>query len=102
MNQDTRILHIPRGFRLKRNQALRAIEQCACTWVVPNESIRDLTREEKIEAINRQQAERNPQTLDSAELPGITFKPPIGAQATHMIEVKRAFEANKFFTDAVQ
>ena len=100
MAQDPRILNITRGFRLKRNQALKAIEQCACAWVEVNRTIRDLTLAESITARNQQAAEREP--LAYAELPGITFKPPIGAQATHMIEVKRAFEANEFFTAAVQ
>ena len=69
-------------------------------WVIFGETVRDLTYAEAVQARNQQAAEREP--LAYAELPGITFKPPIGAQATHMIEVKRAFEANKFFTDAVQ
>lgn len=100
MAQDPRILNITRGFRLKRNQALRAIDACACAWVVPNESIRDLTLAESIAARNRQAKER--ELLDSAELPGITFKPPIGAQAQHINEVRIAFEANQFYSNAIQ
>jgi hypothetical protein len=98
--KDSRILNITRGFRLKRNQALKAIEQCACAWVVPNESIRDLTLAESVIARNKQASERDP--LDYAELPGITFKPPIGAQAAHINEIRTAFDANLFYTKAIQ
>jgi hypothetical protein len=100
MSQDTRILNLTRGFRLKRNQALRAIEQCACAWVEIDVSVRDLTIAESIQARNKQAAER--ELLDCAELPGITFEPPIGAQAAYMIERRTAFEADKFYTEAIQ
>ena len=100
MSQDPRILNITRGFRLKRNQALRAINEGALVWDEINVSVRDATRAETF-AVRAQQA-RERELLDSVELPGITFKPPIGAQASHMIEKQRAFEANEFFTAAVQ
>ena len=100
MSQDTRILNLTRGFRLKRNQAIRAIEQCACAWVVPNESIRDLTLAESIAARNKQAAER--ELLDTAELPGLVFQPPIGAQAAYALERRTAFEADQFYTEAIQ
>ena len=69
-------------------------------WVEFGVTIRDLTLAESIAARNQQAAEREP--LAHAELPGITFKPPIGAQAAHMIECERALEANEFFTAAVK
>lgn len=100
MSQDTRILHSKRGFRLKRNQALRAIDEGALAWDVVNVSVRDATRAETFAVRARQAKEK--ERLAYAELPHITFKPPIGAQASHMIEKQRAFEANEFFTAAVQ
>lgn len=75
MAPDTRILNITRKFRLKRNQALRAIENCACAWVEEGVSIRDLTLGESIQARNLQAREREP--LPMSEIPGLTFQPPM-------------------------
>ena len=74
MTNNRRILNVTRGFTLKHKQALRAIEQCACAWVIFGESIRDLTLAESIAARNHQAAER--ETLPEAEIPGVTFQPP--------------------------
>ena len=100
MTNNARVWNETRKFSLKHKQALRAIENCSMAWVQFGETVRDLSLAESISARNQQAAEREP--LAYAELPGITFKPPIGAQAAHMIEVRRAFEANEFFTAAVQ
>ena len=51
---------------------------------------------------NQVAAKRVIEPLEFAELPHVTFKPPIGAQAAHYIERQRAFEANQFYTLAVQ
>jgi hypothetical protein len=95
-----RILNSTKGYAISRKQALRAIENCVAAWDVPNKSIRDLTLAESIAARNIQSANRDP--LDYAELPGITFKPPIGAQAAYANEQRLAFEANSFFVKAIQ
>jgi hypothetical protein len=100
MSQDTRILNLTRGFRLKRNQALRAIEQCACAWVEINVSVRDLTIAESIQARNKQAAER--ELLAASELPGLVYKPAIGAQAAYAMERRTAFEADRFYVKAIQ
>ena len=100
MAQDTRILHSIRGFRLKRNQALRAIDEGALMWDVINVSVRDATREETLALRAKQAAER--ELLDASELPGITYQPPIGAQAAYVMERRRAFEADCFYTKAIQ
>lgn len=75
MAEDSRILNITRGFRLKRSQAYRAIENCACTWVEIGVSVRDLTLAEAISARNEQAKIREP--LMYAELPDIMFKGPL-------------------------
>lgn len=67
----TRILNISRGFRLKPNQAYRAIENGACEWVELGISIRDLTLAESIDFRNKQAAVREP--LEYAEIPGIKY-----------------------------
>lgn len=71
MTQDPRVLNLTRGFRLKRAQAFRAVENCACVWVEFGVSVRDLTIAEAIVARNIQAANREP--LAHAELPGIMF-----------------------------
>lgn len=104
MAPDTRILNLTRGFRLKRNQALRAIEECACTWAtdaqcdeanVPRRSaIRDLTLAESIAARNQQAREREP--LESPELPGLTFQPPSSAVSSSPLRRRLIQAANQF------
>jgi hypothetical protein len=74
MPQAPRILHIDRGFMLKRSQADRAIESCACAWVIPGVSVRQLTLAEAIQARNVQAKQREP--LATAEIPGIAYDRP--------------------------
>lgn len=100
MSQDPRILNLTRGFRLKYKQALRAINECACVWVDPGVSVRDTTLAECISLRSKQKKVVEP--LGYAELRGVTFKPPIGAQAAYINECRQAFEANKFYSEAVQ
>ena len=71
MSQDLRILNITKGFRLKPNQAYRAIEAGACAWVEVGVSIRNLTLAESIAFRNEQAKVREP--LAYAEIPGLTF-----------------------------
>jgi hypothetical protein len=82
MSQDHRVLNITRKFRLKRNQAERAVRECACAWVEYGISVRDLTLAESIAARNKQAAERAP--APSVELPGIVFEQPASAVASSM------------------
>lgn len=75
MAEDTRILNITRGFRLKRSQAYRAIENGACAWVEVGVSVRDLTLAESIAVRNEQARLREP--LEWAEIPGLMFDGPL-------------------------
>lgn len=97
MAQDPRILNLTRNFRLKRKQAERAIENCACAWVEYGVSVRDLTLAEAIAARNKQATEREP--LASAEIPGLLFEPPTRAQASRHQEFALAAAANRFFAE---
>lgn len=108
MASNKRILNLSTKRTLKRSQAIGRVEQCISAWVkkgedgyVPNEErIRDLSLAESI-ALRSKQA-RESEELDRSELPGLTFKPPIGAQAAHVNEMRQAFEANRFYSAAVQ
>lgn len=75
MAQDPRVLNITRGFRLKRSQAYRGIENCAWTWVEVGVSVRDLTLEESMKTRNEQAKLREP--LVYAEIPGLIFEGPL-------------------------
>jgi len=91
-SNDTRILNITRGFRLKPSQALRAIENCSCVWVEVGISVRDLTLAESIQARNVQAKQREP--LAHAEIPGLVFD---GQRNTQLIR-----DAHVFFETATQ
>jgi hypothetical protein len=72
MSNNHRVLNLTRGFNMKAKQALRAIEECACEWVVEGESVRDLTLAESIAKRNEQAKLRTP--LEFAELPGVVVR----------------------------
>jgi hypothetical protein len=74
MSKPHRVLNLTKGIRLKYPQALRAIENCAATWVVEGEAIRDLTLAESIAKRNEQARNREP--LPLAEIYGLTYDPP--------------------------
>lgn len=73
MTKGTRIRNITRGFSLKRNQAIQAVENCAAEWVTLGSTIRDLTLAESIAKRNEQAAQREP--LPLAELHGLLYVP---------------------------
>ena len=101
MTNNARVTHISRGFSLKFKQVTKAIEQnCSFVWVDYGRTFRDATPAEAIAM--RNQIAKEAELLESPELPGITFKPPIGAQAAHYMECQRAYQANEFYTLAVQ
>lgn len=101
MTNNSRVFHVKRGFSLKFKQVQKAIEQnCSFVWVEYGRTFRDATPAEAISM--RNQLAKEAERLESSEIPGVTFKPPIGAQAAHYIERQRAFEANQFYTLAVQ
>jgi hypothetical protein len=73
MSPDKRVLNTTTGKRLKRNQALKAIDACACAWVIEGETIRNLNLAESIAA--RKEQAKNSEPLPHAELPGISYEP---------------------------
>jgi hypothetical protein len=73
MNNNSRVFNVSRGFTVKHKQAVKAIKECACTWVDYGVSIRDLTLAESI-AANKQQAYlREP--LAYSEIFGLRYEP---------------------------
>lgn len=82
MPSDGRVLNITRGFRLRRNQAQKAVDNHACAWVEYGVSIRNLTLAESI--ASRNEAARLREPLAFAELPGLRFVHP-GARSEAQI-----------------
>lgn len=90
MSKDPRILNITRGFRLKWKQAERAIENCACVWVEPGVSVRNLSLAESIEARHLRAKQQEP--LPIAELPGLRYDHP---QRFDLIRAAQQFAGQK-------
>lgn len=91
--KDSRVLNLTRGFRLKRKQADRAIEQCACVWVEFGKTVRDCTLAEAIKLRAEQKKAKEP--LPFAELPNVIFRMPGKESAIHTERVT-AIQANQF------
>lgn len=94
MPKDTRVLNVTRGFRLRANQAQRAIENCACAWVEYGVSLRDLTLAESIAARAVQAKNREP--LPYAEIPGLRFEVPAVMNGAEWQSRLLAYEASLF------
>lgn len=94
MPKTPRVLNLTRGFHLKRNQADKAVENCACVWVEFGKTVRDCTLAEAIQLRNQQAKEREP--LPMAEWPGCIFRPPAGKESSLYAEQDLARQANQF------
>ena len=92
-----RVVNLSNGFRLKRSQAARAIENCSAKWVVPGVSIRSLTVAEAIQARNVQAKLREP--LPYKEIHGLRYEPsPRGVEASRR-EGLLVFQAHQFVAE---
>lgn len=94
MSNNTRVFNETRRFFMKHKQAARAVENCACAWVVFGVTLRDLTIVEAIAARNHQASLRDP--LPFAELPGLLYQPASGMEAGTRAQREMARQANRF------
>jgi hypothetical protein len=94
MPKDLRVLNVTTGFRLRFNQARRAVENCDCAWVVVGESVRSLTLAESIAARTQQAKDREP--LPYSEVHGLRFDPPSGTAGAEWQSRLLAYEASLF------
>lgn len=94
MAQTLSVLNVSRGYRLRFNQARRAVDQCAAEWVEVGVSIRDLTLQESVAARAQQAKDREP--LPFAEVPGLSFEPATGQAGAHRQSRRLAYEAAIF------
>src|ERR1700757_2923239 len=88
------VLNVSRGYSVRLNQARKAVEVCACAWVEPGVSIRDLTLRESIAARGEQAKLR--ESLPYAEVHGLTFEAPRGRDAATRASRLLAYEASLF------
>lgn len=72
------VIHVQRGFRMAKGYAEQVMrDHCSIAWVVPGETIRDTTDEERIalRADQAQQVKRQEQ-LARKEINGLKFERP--------------------------
>lgn len=100
MSGNSRVLNLTRGYTVKYKHALRGIEQCAVAWVEEGVSVRDLTLAESITKRNEQAKLREP--LCYAELPGVVFRPPMGAEKANALSSTLVWEAHRFVTESAE
>lgn len=94
MPYSPRIFNVDRQHNISLKYALRGIENCAFAWVEQGVSVRNLTPFEQRTALSEQARLREP--LEYAELPGIIFRPPIGAEKTNIASGVLVWEAHRF------
>lgn len=79
MSKNSRVTIYPSGFRLRFNQAQRAVNECSCAWIEFGVSLRMLTHEESIAARNEQARLAEP--MPFAEIPGLIYEPSMSGNA---------------------
>lgn len=82
------------GYYMNQGAALRAIEACSVKWVVEGESVRFLTHTEAVAARNERAKLSEP--LPYAEIPGITFEPPVSGIGATRRESRLLYDAHHF------
>jgi hypothetical protein len=91
------VFNATRGFYLRSNQARKAVENCACSWIEYGVSVRDLTLAESIAARVQQAKDREP--LPYSEVHGLRFEPPFGTAGAEWQSRLLAYEATLFVGD---
>lgn len=89
-----RVFNQTRGCYMKRNQALKAVDNCAVAWVEFGISVRVLTYAESREALNHQAQTR--ERLAFAEQPGCVYRPTESNIAQYRRGLILVREANQF------
>ena len=98
MGTNATVKDLTRGYPIKRQQALKGIENCALTWVEPDVSVRRLTLAESIAARNEQAKKQEP--LAYYEIPGIRYQPTKANERQHFAGMEQVWEAHKFAREA--
>jgi hypothetical protein len=94
MSKALAVFNVTRGYSFGVKQAWKAVENCACAWVEPGVSIRDLTLREAIAARAEQAKNREP--LPYAEVPGLRFQVPPKMNGAEWQSRLLAYEATLF------
>jgi hypothetical protein len=99
MTKDPRVLNVATGFRLKLNQARKAVDNCACAWVEYGVSVRPLSINEQRAALAGQAKHREP--LPYAEIFGLRFDAPAGMAGASRQSRVLAYEATLLVEDMI-
>jgi len=78
---------------MKFKQAVKAVDECACVWVVYGETVRDAKLDEVIRLRSEQIKLHEP--IAMAELPGVVFQEPACAASTAGMRRALVREANR-------
>jgi hypothetical protein len=94
----TRVINLSTETSIKRGQARGRVEQCLSEWVVEGYTIRNLSLTEMISlraAVARTQRLMQ-EAMPNAELPRISFKPPVQAESCRQQVRQLVGMANRF------
>lgn len=98
MPSHVRIINLTNGFRYKRGQVERAIENCSAEWVEQGVSIRNLNPIESTAARNARAKILEP--MPYAEIPGVRFDPPVSGISATRREGALMWQAHDFLVNA--
>jgi hypothetical protein len=101
MASNTRVLNLTTGSQIKRSQARNRVEQCLSRWIEIGFSICDLTLQEMMCARAEQSKMQEP--LETPEVPGVTWEPPLAERSYTFLNNRRALlaEARQFASQAI-
>jgi hypothetical protein len=101
MSAHAKVLNLTTGYRIKRSQARNRVEQCISRWIEIGFSICDLTLQEMVCARAEQSKLQEP--LETPEVPGVTWEPPIAERSYAFLNNRRALlaEARQFASQAI-
>ncbi|MGP8271831.1 MAG: hypothetical protein ACLQLH_17340 [Terracidiphilus sp.] len=94
MASHIRVFNESRRFYMTHKKAAERVESCACAWVEFGKSVRDLTFAEAVASRNHRASLM--ERLPFAELPGLTYEPAAGREASARNERVVRLHADKF------
>jgi hypothetical protein len=101
MASHTRVLNLTTGQFIKPSQAINRVEQCLSRWAGIGRAIVDLTLAEMMCA--RAEKSKLEAPLETPEVPGVTWEPPIAERSYTFLNNRRALlaEARQFASQAI-
>jgi hypothetical protein len=104
MSNNQQVLNLTTGERMKLKRAKRKVEEGAMIWVVPFESVRAVTWRDLPELREtRENHEKLITPLETPEVAGLTWEPPLAERSYTFLNNRRALlaEARQFASQAI-